>query len=175
MKKVLFISGSLRAKSINTNLLRAFANALPEGTEAIWADINLPLFNEDVENMLFPEEATKLKEQILSADAIVISTPEYNRGMSGVLKNAIDWASRPYGQSAWKNKKILVTAVSPGAIGGALALYQVKQSLLHLNANVIGQPEFMVGGAGNKFAETGDLIDNDTKEYIASALQVLLV
>jgi len=115
-----------------------------------------------------------LKEQILSADAIVISTPEYNRGMSGVLKNAIDWASRPYGQSAWKNKKILVTAVSPGAIGGALALYQVKQSLLHLNADVIGQPEFMVGGAGEKFDDTGDLIDNDTKEYIASALQVLL-
>jgi len=174
MKKVLFISGSLRNKSVNTNLLKAFEQQLPAGTEAVWADIDLPLFNEDIETSAFPESATVLKNAILTSDAIIISSPEYNRGMSGVLKNAIDWASRPYGQSAWNGRRILVATASPGGIGGALALYQIKQSLNHLNADVVGQPEFMVGGAYEKFDEAGLLIDDVTKEHIDGALKVLL-
>jgi len=173
MKKVLMISGSLREKSINTSLLRAFENELQGKADILWADIDLPLFNEELEEN-FPEKAGQLKQQILESDAIIISTPEYNRGMSGVLKNAIDWASRPYGKSAWSGKKVLVAAVSPGGIGGALAVYQVKQSLLHLNANVLGQPEFMVGGGFDKFDESGILTDESTIKKIISAVDILL-
>lgn len=172
MKNILFISGSLRAQSVNSSLLQAFAKALPEEHIATWADVNLPLFNEDLESN-FPLEAETLRQQILAADAIVIATPEYNRAMSGILKNAIDWASRPYGKNAWTGKRVLVTAASPGSIGGALALYQVKQSLLHLNADVIGQPEFMVAGAFEKFNEAGELIDEKTQEFINKAVTLL--
>lgn len=94
--------------------------------------------------------------------------------MSGALKNAIDWASRPYGQNAWAGKKVLVAAASPGGIGGALAAYQAKQSLLHLDALVLGQPEFMVGNAFAKFDAVGKLVDEPTQEHIVSAVEVLL-
>lgn len=172
MKNILFISGSLRKQSINTALLRAFDSALPEDCTSSWADLNLPLFNEDLESD-FPTEAEVLRQQILAADTIIIATPEYNRGMSGVLKNAIDWTSRPYGENAWVGKRVLVAAASPGGIAGALAVYQVKQSLLHLNAEVLGQPEFMVGGAFDKFDEAGELTDEKTKEFIDQAIALL--
>lgn len=174
MKKVLFISGSLRNGSFNTSLLEAFASTLPSNIEPVWADINLPLFNEDLEAEQFPAPATTLRDQILAADAIVISTPEYNRSPSGALKNAIDWGSRPYGENAWTGKRVLVTSASPGGIAGTVANYQVKQSLLHLGAEVLGQPEFLVGNASAKFDERGALTDADTKEYIAAALDTLL-
>lgn len=173
MKKILLISGSLREKSFNTALLRAFENEFQDKAEVVWADMHLPLFNEDGEKD-FPADAETLKQQIVSADAVIVSTPEYNRGMSGVLKNAIDWTSRPYGKNAWTGKKVLVTSSSISGIAGALALYQVKQSLLHLNAQIIGQPEFMVGAAAEKFDETGALTDESTKKHVASAVQMLL-
>lgn len=173
MKNILLISGSLRETSINTGLLRAFASALPADAISTWADLNLPLFNADLESN-FPAAAERLRQQIRVADAIVIATPEYNRGMSGVLKNAIDWTSRPYGENAWNGKRVLITAASPGGIAGALAVYQVKQSLLHLNADVLGQPELMVGGASDKFDQAGELTDKKTKAFIKSALTVLV-
>ena len=174
MQNILFISGSLRADSFNTKLLRAFEKALPEGVKSAWGDISsLPLFNEELEAN-FPQSAILLKEQIVSADAVIISTPEYNRGMSGALKNAIDWISRPYGNNSWKEKRVLVTSVSPGALGGALALYQVKQSLLHLGAEVLGNPEFIVGSAQEKFSEEGILTDQKTQTFIGVALDILL-
>ena len=173
MKKILLISGSLREKSTNTALLRAFEKTIADQAEVDWADINLPLYNEELEAE-FPAEAETLRQQIIVADSIIISTPEYNRAMSGALKNAIDWASRPYGKSAWGRKKILVTSASPGGIAGAVANYQVKQCLLHLGSNVLGHPEFMVGGAFQKFNESGELIDEPTKEHIVSAVEVLL-
>lgn len=172
MKNILLISGSLRTDSVNSALLRAFAEHAPAEVSTVWADLNLPLFNEELESD-FPAAATTLREQVLAADAIIIATPEYNRGMSGTLKNAIDWASRPYGQNAWQGKRVLVVAASPGGIAGALAVYQVKQSLLYLNANVIGQPEFMVGGAFQKFTD-GTLIDEKTKELIVAAWPQIL-
>lgn len=174
MKNVLLISGSLRSGSMNTGLLRAFTEHMPEGANASWADINLPLFNEELEAN-FPAAAETLRQQILAADAIVIATPEYNRGMSGGLKNAIDWASRPYGKNTWKGKRVLVCGVSVGSISAALAVYQVKQSMLHLDAQVLGQPEFMVGNGFDKFEKDGTLHDATTKEHVASALAVLLI
>ena len=91
MKNILFISGSLGLESVNTKLLKAFESALPDSVSSSWGDIDLPLFNKDLE-VEFPEKAQELREAILSADVIIISTPEHNRGMPGVLKNAIDWA-----------------------------------------------------------------------------------
>lgn len=173
MKKILLISGSLRANSINTALLRAFEAELTEKATVKWADVQLPLFNEELE-VDFPVAAETLRQQIIAADAIVIATPEYNRAMSGALKNAIDWASRPYGQNAWAGKQVLVTAASPGGIAGTLALYQVKQSLLHLGARVLGNPEFVVGNAFQKFNEDGILTDESTVAHITSAVEILL-
>lgn len=172
MKHILFISGSLRIASINTALLKALEAALPEGYTSAWADIQLPLFNEELESD-FPAAAKTFRTQIQEADVVIIATPEYNRGMSGVLKNAIDWASRPYGENAWSGKRILVCSASPSGIGGALALYQVKQSLLHLDAHVIGQPEVMIGNASSKFDETGTLTDADTKTFISEVVAAL--
>lgn len=173
MKNILLISGSLRKKSINTALLRAFEKAIGETANVSWADIQLPVFNEELETD-FPAKAEALRTLITQSDAIIISTPEYNRAMSGAIKNAIDWASRPYGKNAWVGKRILVTSASPGGIAGAIANYQVKQSLLHLGAEVLGKPEFLVGGAADKFNEVGELIDEPTKEHISTAVATLL-
>lgn len=174
MKKMMFISGSLRDESLNRKLLNAFAAALPSTVEPLWADINLPLFNEDVEAEKFPDACVVFRDQVIAADSIVIATPEYNRGMSGALKNAIDWASRPYGKNAWEDKQVLVTSASPSGIGGALALYQVKQSLLHLKANVLSHPEFMVAQATDKFDAAGVLVDDTTQTYVDRAVRTLL-
>lgn len=173
MKKILLISGSLREKSLNSALLRAFEKELAGKAEVVWADIQLPLFNEELEEN-FPAEAEILKGKIVSADRIIIATPEYNRGMSGSLKNAIDWSSRPYGKNAWAGKKTLVVSASFSSIAGALASYQVKQSLLHLDAQVFGQPEFMVSEAFEKFNNEGELTDESTAKYISSAVEMLL-
>ena len=172
MKKILLISGSLRTASRNTAWLRAVDAALTDSAEVMWADLNLPLFNEELEAD-FPASATMLREQVTAADAVVIATPEYNRAMTGALKNAIDWASRPYGKNAWAGKCVMVASVSPGGIAGALASYQVKQSLLHLGAKV-SPKEMMVGHAGDKFNEAGELSDEKTKEYIAQMVEALL-
>lgn len=173
MKNILLISGSLRGKSTNTALLRAFEKEIAERANVDWADIQLPLFNEELEAD-FPASAEALRALIIKSDAIIISTPEYNRAMSGALKNAIDWASRPSGKNTWAGKKILVTSASPGSIAGAVANYQVKQSLLHVDAHVLGRPEFMVGGTADKFDETGELTDEPTKAHVAAAVAILL-
>ncbi len=173
MKKILLISGSLREKSINTALLHAFENELKDIATISWGNIHLPLFNEELEND-YPDEAQTLKQQIIDSDIVIISTPEYNRGMSGALKNAIDWSSRPYGKNAWPDKKVLVVSASPGGIAGALAAYQVKQSLLHLDARLFGQPDLMLGNAYEKFNESGILIDEPTKQFIQTIVDKLL-
>ncbi len=171
---LLAISGSLRKDSYNTSLLRAFAEYAPEGVTVTFADIGvLPLFNQDDE-AAFPEVATTLKEQILAADGILIATPEYNRGMPGVLKNALDWTSRPYGHNAWVNKPVYVMGASSGPIAAALAQYNVKQVLTYLNAFVMGQPEFYCGVAASKFDESGKLIDEGTREHVVTGTQAFL-
>lgn len=171
---LLAISGSLRKHSFNTALLRAFEEHAPEGVTVEFAEIgNLPLFNEDAEND-FPEVVTELKNKILRADGILVATPEYNRGMPGVLKNAIDWTSRPYGQNAWVGKPVYVMGASSGPIAAALAQYNAKQVFTYLNAFVMGQPEFYCGVAGSKFDESGTLIDDATREHVVSGLQAFL-
>lgn len=171
MQNLLLISGSLRDDSVNTKLLKAFADSVADSVTVQWADINLPLFNEDMETDAFPEAAQRLRKQIQAADVVLIATPEYNRAMSGALKNAIDWASRPYGENAWRGTTVLVTSASPGSISGALAQYQVVQSMHHVGAIVPPGLEFMVGHATDKFDEYGALTDEPTRKHIYAALE----
>ncbi len=174
---LLAISGSLRKGSYNSALIRAWKALAPEGVavEIITADEvrALPLYDQDMEDA-YPESITAMKERIKKADGVIISTPEYNRSIPGVLKNFIDWTSRPYGQSAWVGKPVFVTGATGGAIGTALAQYALKQVLAYLDARVPGQPEFYAGNIKDKVDETGTLTDEDTKEHIRKAYEVFL-
>ena len=171
MHNLLLISGSLRDDSVNTKLLKAFAEAVADTVTIAWGSVDLPLYNEDVENSDFPATVQDLREKIQAADVVVIATPEYNRGMSGVLKNAIDWVSRPSKENAWRGATVLVVSASPGSISGALAQYQVVQTMHHVGATVPAGLEFMVPQAPEKFDEFGTLVDEKTRERIYTALQ----
>jgi chromate reductase len=174
MKKILAISGSLREKSFNTGLAKALQALVPEGVVVEHATISsLPFFNEDIESV-FPEEATVLKNQIEEADAVVFATPEYNRSIPGVLKNAIDWASRPWGKNSFTKKPVLIMGASTGPIATAVAQQELKKIMLYLDAKLVGQPELYIGTAGDKFNEAGELTDENTKEHIKKALGVLV-
>lgn len=174
MTHIIGIIGSLRKESYNRKLMRAFAAHAPEGVTITEAPIGgLPLYSEDVESEAVPESVQAFKQAIESADAVIIATPEYNRGVPGVLKNAIDWASRPDGENSFDGKTVLVVGASSGSIGTAVAQSDLKQTLLHLNVIVIGQPEFFLGRAGEKFAEDGTLTDERTHEHIKSAFAAL--
>jgi chromate reductase len=170
---ILAISGSLRKDSFNTLLLHTLQPLAPAGMQIEIADINsLPLYNQDDE-AAFPKEAQALKDTIAAADGIIISTPEYNRSIPGVLKNAIDWASRPYGKNSFAKKPVLVMGVSVGKLGTALAQSHLRQVLLHLDADVIGQPELYLGPANEIFNGKGEIIDDSTKELLTNALNTL--
>lgn len=164
--KVLGVIGSLSQGSVNRKLMNAFLKRAPEGVESTIADIgSLPLYNQDLEAAM-PESALKLKAAIESSDVVVFATPEYNRTVPGPLLNAIDWSSRPYGHSSLKGKLVAVIGASSGPIGTAPAQYHLKQTLLYLDTRVIGQPEFFMGVAGEKFDESGELIDEKTTAVI---------
>jgi chromate reductase, NAD(P)H dehydrogenase (quinone) len=164
-------SGSSRKASYNRALLRAVAELLPTGVTFEMIEIGgLPLYDQDAETE-FPQIVKDIKGKIRAADGIVIATPEFNRSFSGVLKNAIDWTSRPYGDSAWSGKPVLVMGCSMGAIGTALAQYDLKKVLLYLNCRVLGQPEIYIGMAQEKFDASGSLTDEGTKTFLSDALK----
>jgi chromate reductase len=169
------IAGSLRKNSFNRALMHAAQELAPDDAAIEMLDIGkLPLFNQDMEAD-FPTEAQKMKDQIKTSDGIIISTPEYNRSIPGVLKNAVDWTSRPYGKSAWTGKPVYVIGVTPGvAVGTAIGQSHLKHSLLYLDARVLGQPEFYLSNASEKFDEDGKLIDQDTRTFLSEALQTFV-
>ncbi len=174
MKKIIAISGSLRKDSFNTKIINEAIKLAPEGMEIVYFDISsLPLYNQDLEST-YPVEAQKLKDAIKNADGIIIGTPEHNRSIPSALKNAIDWASRPWGQNSFPGKHVLVMGASSGPIGTALAHYHLKQIMNYLDAHVIGQPELYIGNVQDKFNEAGELVDENTKEHIKKGLQVLM-
>jgi chromate reductase, NAD(P)H dehydrogenase (quinone) len=170
---IIALSGSLRKDSLNSALLRALQQLVPTGMNIEIAEITtLPMYNQDNE-AAFPKEAQALKDKIAAADGIIIATPEYNRSISGSLKNAIDWMSRPYGQNSFVGKPVLVMGVSMGKLGTILAQNHLKQILLHLDAEVIGQPELFLGPASEIFDEKGNVTNVSTKELLTKALIVL--
>ncbi len=171
---IIAISGSLRKDSFNTALLHALQTLAPTDMKIEIADIsNLPLFNQDVEASSFPTAAQTLKDKVEAADGIIIATPEHNRTISSALKNAIDWASRPWGKNSFAGKPVLVTGVSVGKIGTAVAQSHLRQILTYLDMRVIGQPELYLGPASEIFDGEGNITDASTKELLTKALGVL--
>ena len=172
--KVLGIAGSLRQASYNRAALRAAQQLAPEDAEVEIFDIsNIPGFSQDDEQNP-PAKVTELKEKIRAADAILFVTPEYNYSIPGVLKNAIDWASRPYGDSAWAGKPVAVMGASSGILGTARAQYHLRQMFVFLNMHAVNQPEVMIGNAAQRFDEQGHLTDETTKKLIGQLLQNLV-
>jgi chromate reductase len=171
---LLALAGSLRKESYNKSALRAAQQLCPQGAKLEICDIaGLPLFNQDEEHSPHPK-VTELKQKIRAADAILIATPEYNYSIPGVLKNAIDCASRPYGDSAWAGKPVALMSASVGAFGGVRAQYHLRQCFVFLNMDCVLQPEVAIPVAAQKFDAQGNLTDETAKKLIAQLLQNLV-
>ncbi len=169
-RDIAVIVGSLRKESLNRKAARALIELAPAALALEIVEIGaLPLFNEDLEHDP-PREWTAFRERVRRADGVLFVTPEYNRSMPGVLKNAIDVASRPHGRNAWDAKPGGVISVSPGAIGGFGANHHLRQSLVFLNVPTLQQPEAYVGGAGKMFDEVGKLTNESTREFLTRFL-----
>jgi chromate reductase len=165
-RNVAVIVGSLRKESFNRKAVAALALMAPESLKFGVVEIGgLPLFNEDLEANP-PEAWLAFRKQILAADAVLFSTPEYNRSFPGVLKNAIDVGSRPYGKSVWNGKPGAVMSVSVGGLGAFGANHHLRQSLMYLNVPTMPAPEAYIGGASKLFDASGGLTDANTKELL---------
>jgi chromate reductase, NAD(P)H dehydrogenase (quinone) len=172
--RILGIAGSLRRGSYNRAALRAAMQLVPqEAALEVFELDGIPGFNQDEEQNP-PAKVAELKQRVRNADAILIVTPEYNYSVPGVLKNAIDWASRPYGDSAWNGKPVAIMGASIGRFGTARAQYHLRQSFVFLNMFPINQPEVMIGNAAERFDPQGNLADEATKEHIRRLLQNLV-
>ena len=172
--KILGIAGSLRAASYNRGTLRAAQKLMPAGaTLEVFELAGIPVYNQDEERNP-PQKVADFKARIRAADAILISTAEYNYSIPGVLKNAIDWASRPYGDSAWTGKPVAVMSASVGQFGGMRAQYHLRQCFVFLNMDAVLQPEVAIANASQRFDEQGNLTDDTSKQLIGKLLQALV-
>ncbi len=172
--KILGVLGSLRKASYNLSALKAAQKLVPVDAEIEIFDLHgIPPFNEDEERTP-PERVVEFKKKIREAGAILFATPEYNYSIPGVLKNAIDWASRPYGDSAWNGKPAAIMGASAGGLGTARAQYHLRQSFVFLNIQPVQQPEVLIGPASQKFDAEGNLTDEKTKQLISQLLQNLV-
>ena len=171
---ILGISGSLRAGSYNTMALHAAKDLVPEGATLETFDIaGFPIFNQDEEQDP-PVKVAEFKSAIRAADAILFVTPEYNYSIPGGLKNAIDWASRPYGDNAWAGKPVAIMGASIGKFGTARAQYHLRQVFVFLDMHAVNQPEVMIGPAGSAFDESGKLMDETSRGLIRDLLKNLV-
>src|SRR4051812_31696485 len=172
--RILGIASSLRRESYNRAALRAAAQFVPpDATLDIFELDGIPGFNQDEEQNP-PAKVVELKRRVREADTVLFVTPEYNYSVPGVLKNAIDWASRPYGDSAWSGKPAAIMGASIGAIGTARAQYHLRQIMVFLNMFPLNQPEVMIGHAAERFGKDGNLTDQATKAPIRPLLTVLV-
>lgn len=168
MKKyqVAVFVGSLRKESYNLKLAKALIDLSPESFQLNIVNIGaLPFYNEDVEATA-PASWKTLREQLAAADAVLFLTPEYNRSVPAVLKNAIDVGSRPYGKNAWNGKPGAVISVSIGGISGFGANHHLRQSLVFVNVPTMAQPEAYIGGAADLFDAQGQLNNESTKGFL---------
>lgn len=173
--RVLGISGSLRKKSFNTAALRAAQELAPPGmTIEIYEGLrDIPAYDDDVrEASGYPAPVQDLRDRIAAADAVLIATPEYNYSVPGVLKNAIDWASRPPAQP-FDGKPVAIMGASPGVLGTARAQYHLRQTFVFLNGMLLNRPEVMIGQAASRFDAEGRLTDDKTREFLHSLLVAL--
>jgi chromate reductase, NAD(P)H dehydrogenase (quinone) len=172
--RILGIAGSLRRGSYNQAALRTAKLLVPESSEIDVFQIDeIPMFNEDDEKHP-PSSVVELKERIRSADAVLIVTPEYNYSIPAALKNAIDWASRPYGDSAWSGKPAAIMGASLGPVGTARAQQHLRQILVALNLFLLNKPEVVIADAAHRFDEDGNLIHDPTKQLIQELLKNLV-
>jgi chromate reductase len=173
MTRVLGFAGSLRKDSYNLALLRAAQKiAIPEGIEIEIFEIGgIPPYNQDDESDM-PAVVREFKTGIEQADALLLVTPEYNYSVSGVLKNAIDWASRPHGANSFEDKPVAIMGATIGMLGTARAQYHLRQMLVYVNAYPLNRPEVMVPSAGDKFKD-GELVDEHTRQKVREQLVAL--
>ena len=172
--RILGIAGSLRRKSYNRAALRAAQQLVPQDAVLDVFELDgIPVFSEDDERQP-PAKVVEFKKRIREADAILFVTPEYNYSIPGVLKNAIDWASRPYGDSAWTDKPAAIMGASVGTLGTARAQYHLRQVFVFLNVHTINQPEVMIGNAAQNFDAEGNLTNESTKNLIRQLLTNLV-
>jgi len=172
--RILGIPGSLRKHSHNRNLLRAAAKLLPEGAELETLELEgIPLFNEDVEAEP-PAKVVELKQRVRAADAILFVTPEYNYSVPGVLKNAIDWGSRPPRESAWRGKPAAIMGASIGTGATSRAQHHLRQILVALDMHPVGQPEVLIASAHERFDADGNLTDERTIKLVGRLLERLV-
>ncbi|HNX80521.1 MAG TPA: NAD(P)H-dependent oxidoreductase [Candidatus Omnitrophota bacterium] len=170
-KRIAVFVGSLRKDSFNRKMARALIKASPDSLKLDIVEIGgLPLYNQDFDDNP-PVAYTQFRETLNTYDGVLFVTPEYNRSVPAVLKNALDVGSRPYGQSVWNGLPGAVVSVSIGAIGGFGANHHLRQSLVFLNVPTMQQPEAYFGNADNLFDETGNLSNDSTREFITKFMQ----
>ncbi len=166
-KKVAVVVGSLRKGSFSRLVAKTCAEVAPDSLSFEFIDIGkVSLYNQDQDTDNPPASWKELRDAIRPCDAVLFFTPEYNRGLPGVLKNAVDIASRPYGKSAWDAKPCAVVSVSPGAMGAFGANHHLRQSLVFLNMPAMPQPEAYVGNAAKMFDEGGKMTNDATREFL---------
>jgi chromate reductase len=171
---ILGIPGSLRKGSYNRAALRAAQELAPESAKIEIFEIDgIPVFNQDDEGNV-PAKVTLFKSKIRAADAILFATPEYNYGIPGALKNAIDWASRPYGDSAWEGKPVAVMGAAGGPMGTVRAQIQLRQCFVFLNMYPVNRPEVMIGAAHKSFDEQGKLTNEHSQKLIGQLIENLV-
>jgi len=171
---ILGIVGSLRKDSYNRLALKAAQELVPDGVVLNLIELHgIPVFDQDNE-MAPPAAVLEFKKRILAADAVLFATPEYNYSIPGGLKNAIDWASRPYGESAWRGKPAAIMGASVGSLGTARAQYHLRQILVTLDMPTVNQPEVMIGNAAQRFDQNGRLTDEPTRQLILKLLGALV-
>jgi len=167
-------AGSLRKDSYNKALLRVAIELVPKSAKLEIFDLEgIPPFNQDLENYM-PEKVKEFKAKIKRADAILIATPEHNYSIPGILKNAIDWASRPLGDNSFEGKPVAIMSASPGTLGGARAQYHLRQVLVSLNMYAVNRPEVIVASVDEKIDEKGNLTDEETRKRIRQLLESLV-
>lgn len=165
-RKVAVLVGSLRKASLNLKVAKALAQLAPDSLQlGIVPIADLPLYNEDLDANP-PESYLEFRQRVANVDAVMFVTPEYNRSVPGVLKNAIDVGSRPYGHSVWSHKPAAVVSASPGSMGGFGANHHLRQSLVFLDMPVLQQPEAYLGGVGEWFDENDALKNPKSSDYL---------
>lgn len=176
MKKIGVLVGSLRKESFSKKVAKNIADLFPEGYDIEFLEIgHLPLFNQDFEGDLgTPEEYTTFRNKVKEKDAFLFVTPEYNRSVPAVLKNALDVASRPYGESVWNGKPAAIASVSPGGISGFGANHHLRQVLTFLNMPVVQQPEVYIGEVHELLDENGKITNEETVQFLQSFVNVFV-
>lgn len=170
--RVAGIAGSLRKASYNRSLLRAAQQAAPERLRIEIHELDaVPLYNEDVEAAGVPPGVAELRQAIADADGLLIATPEYNHGVPGVMKNAIDWLSRPPRGSVLSGKPAAILGASPGMTGSARGQSQLRQAFVFTNTPAMLQPEILVARAHEKFDDQGRLTDEKTRQFLGQFLE----